>query len=577
MRTPLLAAARAAGLVSSLGLGIGASPVWSQSASAQAPELALQASRTAVQQALRELDVATSSEKEACAAAGAADIALLEKGSALSAETTRLAVEAKFQQDRCVAARDELEHARHRLELRRHALRAAAGAPGGVPQASVSPAWPAPTLSQLQDNLKAAEKAQEAVETLRGKLAGLYDTVDTTTAQAINLEVAVGKLALDRVQNLQSQARRARNEIAAAQRYATEWVDLALTMKPCAVAAAKPNPTDCLQQQSQNYWHAVEVQELLRLALRSAESARADIYGASRYMTAAEAYPEEPERLKAADFAKLLEDYPDARAAFARDGFQLLAGTNALASVQFGIDSVFPAGVRRVTLKASVPLSGSDNTDVFGSADGLANGRKFSIAWNMVGWRGGTNVLYAISTEVGFGSKDFSYYEDNRTAFTAGKQSRTVYPWELAATVALHVPGTKNAHVLRASGQRAFEPGPTKTRCPDGQASDVGFVECIVGPFGAPAAQRALLMSYQYRFQVDKFGLAPSLSYNTRSEVVSLAVPLYKFNSADDAKVLLNGGLRFEWNSKGKESITGNTRSTWAWGVFVGAPFKLFY
>ena len=66
------------------------------------------------------------------------------------------------------------------------------------------------------------------------------------------------------------------------------------------------------------------------------------------------------------------------------------------------------------------------------------------------------------------------------------------------------------------------------------------------------------------------------MSYNTRSEVTEIGLPLYLVRSADDDKRPFNAGIRADWISKGKESITGSTKNTWSFGVFVGTAFSLF-
>jgi hypothetical protein len=58
--------------------------------------------------------------------------------------------------------------------------------------------------------------------------------------------------------------------------------------------------------------------------------------------------------------------------------------------------------------------------------------------------------------------------------------------------------------------------------------------------------------------------------------VTTLASPIYLVRSADDEKRPLNAGIQLSWSSKGRTSITDRTEGLWSWGVFVGAPFRLF-
>lgn len=226
----------------------------------------------------------------------------------------------------------------------------------------------------------------------------------------------------------------------------------------------------------------------------------------------------------------------------------------------------------------SLLLSAPLGDRVVSQADGLTGLPKVGLSYQQASVSpalGSKTLLYSAGAGLRFGYDKRSYYRDGPTLPKASTDIR-VSPWDLTGAVVLRDPGTHNAHVLRLSWQRSCEDGPSKNRCPIDATGDFGFADCVTGKFGAPKARNAGVLSYQYRYQTDAFAVSPTLTTNTRSRVTEVGLPLYLVRNADDDKRPFYAGIRADWTSKCKASITGTTRNTWFFGVFVGTSFSLF-
>lgn len=525
--------------------------------------------RDEVLAAQRRLVEAKEHQVKVCADADRLDDELLRVTGDATRDHRSVARQAQAAREACDAARQLLRRGETALADARTELRARA----------LEPALP--SKLELEAYLKYAKKAQEEVEAIRTKLAGVYDTVDKATSQALGLTDPGDATRMEEAKSLQRTADSSRRAVSQAQTAANGLVDTALQLQACLLAeAAKPGDT-CGAQVPRLYAMARQQQAAHEDGLKAAKKHLDELADMALKIDVDSRWPDKPSRLKAYEFAKVLRDYPDATAPFARDSFQILAGRKSAASIQFGLESLLPAGWRRVTLKASTPLGDGNYTELFGSADGLDNGRRLALAWDAEGFRGrlfGTqSMLWAGSLEVGWGYQDLAYYPDSAAAFSDGKLSKRVLPWELAGSVALHETGNTRAHLLSFKRQRTYESAQARIRCPAGAADgSLGYVDCITGAVGEPTGRRAWVLGYQLRYKGSDFAVSPSLAYNARTEVVSLGLPLYLVKSADDPKRPLNAGIRLDWSSRGDPAITGRDRSAWTWGVFVGAPFALF-
>lgn len=538
----------------------------------------LEAARDDVVAAEIELRKSADGTKQACDEADSADDQLLKEGRLPSTFTQTLAKAAQVKRDLCDQWKALREKAQERADLARKQLRqvAAAAKPSvEVPAPIVimrgAANSPPPAQIDLQTIVAQALEAQETVGKERKAVQGVYDTVDRATKAALRLKLDSDAGLVENARGMQKKAKDAIKAASDAQIAANHFLDSVLVIQACLISKAK----DCGTLHEQSYANARAHRDKMGIYLAQAKKLRDDLDAAAATVEVAGAWDDPANRTKALQFAKMIEKYPDANAPFAQNAFTLLASNkDKSAAVKLGWDRLYPGGWRQVTLTFSAPLS----ERVFSYADGLTGLPKAGISYQTAGIGklfGKESALFSTAWGLRFGYDKRSYYED-----TAILQKQTtnvrVSPWDVSFAAVAHDPNTSNAHVLRLAWQRVFEDGPSKNRCPSGSTGDILFVDCITGKFGAPKAQNAGVLSYQYRYQMDSFAISPTVTYNTRSEVTELGLPLYLVRSADNDKRPFNAGIRADWTSKGKEAITGSTKNTWSFGVFVGTSFSLF-
>ena len=524
-----------------------------------------------------QLSKAASEVKKACDEADVADAQLLREGLSPSTLTQTLAKAAEAKRALCDQWKQTLDEAQALAAAARRRLRsAAAAAPSGVADPPATAPRPAghsrvPSRIDLEAIVTQALDAQERVGKERAATQNVYDTVDRATKAALKLTEAKDGRWVKRSKEMQAEATAARAAASQAQGSAIKFVEHALTIHRCLISST----ADCGAMHLTAYESARAERDTMNEELQLSKSKRESLAESVSTIEVAGVWKDDGQRAKALQFAKLIEKYPDANAPFAQNAFTLLASNkDKSAAIKLGWDRLYPGGWRQVSLSFSAPFGDR----VLSYADGLTGLPKVGIGYQLASVSkafDSDSLLYSAAAGLKFGYDKRSYYEDSPT-FPKAPTDVRVSPWELSGAVVLHDAGTSNAHVLRAAWQRTFEDGPTKNRCPAGSAADVRFVDCITGNFGVPKAQQAGLVVYQYRYQTESFAISPTVSYNTRSEVTEIGLPLYLVRSADDDKRPFNAGIRADWISKGKESITGSTKNTWSFGVFVGTAFSLF-
>lgn len=524
-----------------------------------------------------QLRKAASEVKMACDEADVADEKLLSEGLTPSTFTQTLAKVAVAKRAFCDQWKQTQAEFQAQAAVARQRLRSTAAAdPSGEANLLATAPRPggltrAPSRIDLQAIVTQALDAQERVGKERAATQDVYETVDRATKAALKLTEARDGRWVERSQEMQAEAAAARTAAGDAQKSANKFVQHALTIHRCLISAT----VDCGARQVTAYESARAARDAMNEKLQLSKSKREQLSESVSTIEVAGAWKDDAQRGKALQFAKLVEKYPDANAPFAQNAFTLLASNkDKSAAIKLGWDRLYPGGWRQVSLSFSAPFGDR----VLSYADGLTGLPKVGIGYQLASVSkafGSESLLYSAAAGLKFGYDKRAYYEDGPTVPKAATDVR-VSPWELSGAMVLHDASTSNSHVLRAAWQRTFEDGPTKNRCPSGTEADVRFVDCITGAFGAPNAREAGLFVYQYRYQTDAFAISPTLSYNTRSKVTEFGLPLYLVRSEDDDKRPFNAGIRADWISKGKESITGSTKNTWSFGVFVGTAFSLF-
>ena len=521
--------------------------------------------------------------KVACADADAADAQLLKEGTLPSLQTQSLAKAAILKRDLCDQWQQSGKRAKANFEVARTSLRQIAieSVDPAVDQDDLSPS-PAlasgiPSIEEMISLVGRAQGVQEKVDKERKAADGVYDVVDGATKKALALHLPTDAQLAASSKSLQRLASEAHAAVSVAQQSANRLLEHALTVKSCLLAATPK----CKVQHYVAHNRAIGAEKDMSAALALSKLRRNELDAAARVIAVAESEVDLDRRVSALRFAELIEKYPEAGAPFAQNGFTLLASNKETsATIKLGWDRLYAGGWREVTLLFSAPLTGSASSKVFNFADGLTGIPKVGLSYLLLDARpllGTQTGLFSLSTGFRLGSETRSYYTDG-PAFPKSASSVRVWPASVSVAAVGHDPSTRRAHVLRASWQHAFEDGPAKNRCPVDRTGDVLYVDCITGSFGAPEAQNEGVLSYQYRYQNEResFAASPSLTHNTRTRVTEFGLPIFLWHSEEAGKRSFNTGIRLDWTSKGKESITGRTKNEWSFGIFVGAPFTLF-
>jgi hypothetical protein len=275
---------------------------------------------------------------------------------------------------------------------------------------------------------------------------------------------------------------------------------------------------------------------------------------------------------RALRFERLLRDFPDAKALVGADSYAISASTKgSTASLRLSRGD-FIGGARQ-SLVISTPLGDKKQVSLYDRADGLAGTAQATLAteFGNVKWPGAVLTLFGAG---------FTFGREERTYLVDGAAPReekvSVHPLAFKLTSASYSlgEGHRNTHVFALEWQRTHEDGDKAIRCPVPGAGAT-FLDCLQGTVGAPKRTESGLISYQYRKIWERYAAAPQISFNTRSRVVDLDVPLYLVRSADDKERPFNAGVSLGWASKGKTAVTDRTSSQFRVGVFIGAPFSL--
>jgi hypothetical protein len=478
-----------------------------------------------------------------------------------------LAGRATSERQKCREARLGRDRAEAALEVARERLRLIAGA---------VPVQDPPKKADLESVIQAAQGAQKQMDVERAKLSDIYDVVDRTTKAALAL--SPGKpgaaQALGKAQLAQGLADDARRALSDAQRAANRWIEHSLQLQVCL---SDPSPSACPDVlRVAAYRAAVANQGIHQSKLK-------DVANKLKELRTNLIHVEASERFSGDDFARevafrqLLQNSPDARALFGKDSYLLSASNGGgSAAIQLGWDRYEAGGVRRYSLILSTPAAGtSGRTKLYDLADGLAASTKAVFGVDLI--RGGASVggkIFTSRVALSLGRDERNYFPD--AVASPAKAEKVVYPRALTIVAATFGLTDNHAQILSLSRQSTYEDGKAAIRCPAAPAGGAVFVDCVSGPIGGPGRRLSTVASYQYRAEFDESAIAPALSYNHRSRVVDLQVPIYLVRSSDSPARPFNAGVSLGWSTKGKTEITGRDSGLFAFSVFVGAPFSVF-
>lgn len=119
---------------------------------------------------------------------------------------------------------------------------------------------------------------------------------------------------------------------------------------------------------------------------------------------------------------------------------------------------------------------------------------------------------------------------------------------------------------------RTFTPGEDVELCaPNGVGSQI---QCFTGALGAPVqsdrytvgGEARVLFALGRSADSAKIGIAPTVSYEVKSDAFYLELPVYLAPAKDGKR--LNGGVRMAYDT---------SKDDFAIGLFVGVPFSIFF
>jgi hypothetical protein len=161
---------------------------------------------------------------------------------------------------------------------------------------------------------------------------------------------------------------------------------------------------------------------------------------------------------------------------------------------------------------------------------------------------------HAYGFEVSAGTKDYEYL--NVDSLSKVKESEN--PWGASAYYGRRVMGV--LLLGRYSYQQTYKAGETKTYCPSVPS---GVATCATGADGPPKAASTSVFSLEGRGIFGILGIAPRVSFDTRSDVLGIDVPVYLWT---DASGSLTSGISVGWRDD-----EGGIQAA----LFVGAKFSV--
>ncbi len=446
--------------------------------------------------------------------------------------------------------------------------------------------------------LKCAATAQGQVDKLSQQLKDLYDVVNTAAATALKLESKPDKLNTKTAartkrsvqealpgkgakseqtgmtvsellwcsQDMRQRAEDARGHLSKSQKQASDYVDAALALKSSPTLqgandlAAVGSLVDQHNAMIDSITLARETNDALReLALRL----KVDPTWTG------------PDAAEALRFARLMRDFPDAKSSLGGDSYLISAGTaKAEAALRLSWQADLPVGIRKLSAVVSTPLGDSSTkAKLYDRADGLAGTAQVTLGADTYQLKPSTDYLAHLGAGVTIGYDTRTYLVDG---VAPREETSRVHPLGLTLSAAwFNVKGgNRDSHFAKASWQRTYKDGKNANRCPVPAASAV-FVDCLTGPVGAPTPASAGVFSYQYRSIWAMVALAPQISFNTRSRVIDLDLPIYLVRDETQKERPFTAGVSLGWVSKGKTELTDRTSGKGNIGVFIGAPLSL--
>lgn len=281
----------------------------------------------------------------------------------------------------------------------------------------------------------------------------------------------------------------------------------------------------------------------------------------------------ESERQAALRFLQLIDRNPDAKGLFGGEAIRLSAGkAGGEASIRLDLDRFINNPARDISLIVSAPVGDGNSTALYDTGEGVASGAKATLAYRftprLLKSERVLDYLYQFGAHVSVGYSSLPYRRVDDV--TTGLKQRST-PWAVGSQVVYADASGTLLHQLGVEYkvEAGYPSDATKTtRCPALPAGQLS-VGCPTAYFVAPEQRAGLAFSYNVRFKTSKVAFSPAVTYDRRTRVTSLDVPIYLVGDVE--KKALNAGVAFSRQSAGKD---GGSSSS-AWRLFIGTPFSL--
>lgn len=279
------------------------------------------------------------------------------------------------------------------------------------------------------------------------------------------------------------------------------------------------------------------------------------------------------ERLAALRFLQLVDNNPDVRSLFGGEAVRFSAGKKgSSAAIRIDLDRIIDNPGKDASLIVTAPVGNDSSSAIYSSEDGITSGIKATLAYRFTPRLFKSDRVldrlfqFGVQATVGFSAHSYRSADD----IGVGIKSHST-PWSLGGQLIYANAKSTWLHQLGVdyAAERRFADGVDKTtRCPAVPAGQLS-ARCVNAYFEPPTDHKGWEFNYTLRFKLGEIALAPSLTYESRTNVKTLAVPVYLIGDVE--KKALSAGVGFGHSSAGRDGIKAKSEIR----VFVSSPFSL--
>jgi hypothetical protein len=417
-------------------------------------------------------------------------------------------------------------------------------------------------LVDVKALVEKASQAQDRVATAKKQSASSFTIADTAAKTALENVVQGSTAATTPAARAIRSGEEARAAVSAAQRASNRLVEQSLRLSGCAAADVR-----CAKERTDSvYIAAVAAQELERnLAVAAASTSAMRTAGYEAAVFGDDSDP--ATRQRAVRFLEMLDKYTDAKALFSDEAATITAGSDGTnATLKFSLRRTGLTSLRNSSLTFSTPASKGRETLV---GDRLAGANTLTLGHTLGRFFDSSKkdrwFLSVFGLDASYGYKTFDYLDKG----TLDDGTRREYPWSMSVQWAFvrAKSGDPFVQVVKIGRSRSFADADSGTLC-KAAAVATDPLECKTGALGTPTKSYANNISYELRAKVGAYAVSPrvTLEDDGTKRQKALFLPIYMIGNSDADKGGLTGGIRLDWQSgKGFGA-----------GIFVSTPFSLF-